>query len=538
MKSDFSRDSFNPSKHFLRVLQQQGKVSLDADGNEQVSILLHYLQTLARDLIGPHAAPKHGGGFKLSNDDSVKGGIKISTGRYYVDGLLIENHDENCSYAMQPDYQPGKDDILLQEIANPAGRHLWLYLDVWERHITALEDDSIREKALGGISTCDRSKLVWQVKAKELELVIDTDTQIKRDALLKQKAAIEQQLAAGTGTGNLPTLAPTLTPTVQPTRSPTPTATPTATPEPTQAPVNTAQLQAQLEAINQQLADLVPPACALGMQSVQALSNAALAARINPGRQESGPCIIAPDAQYRGQENHLYRVEIHSPGVAGQATFKWSRENGSIASAWLGTEGFDLLVSSSRGFAAGDWVELSYDELDLAGRGGVLVMLSKVEPGVLSVDPSSLQLTGADGDSLTWNEKYGHPKIRRWDQRANERQELNGGAITILESDVGEEVWLDLEDGVQVRFEKGGQYRSGDYWLLPARVGLNQIDNWPLSEDGKQALPQAPHGIVHHYAPLGVALWTGTNWDQDQLNNCYCEFEPLAICQDERPRVS
>jgi len=54
MKGDFSLDSFDAKKHFLRVLMQQGRVQLDADWNEQTSILLHYLQNLAADLIGPH----------------------------------------------------------------------------------------------------------------------------------------------------------------------------------------------------------------------------------------------------------------------------------------------------------------------------------------------------------------------------------------------------------------------------------------------------------------------------------------------------
>ncbi|MFX8500613.1 DUF6519 domain-containing protein, partial [Acinetobacter baumannii] len=52
MKGDFTRITFDPANHFSRVLLQQGRVTLDADANEQASILLHYLQTLARDLIG------------------------------------------------------------------------------------------------------------------------------------------------------------------------------------------------------------------------------------------------------------------------------------------------------------------------------------------------------------------------------------------------------------------------------------------------------------------------------------------------------
>ena len=33
-------------------------------------------------------------------------------------------------------------------------------------------------------------------------------------------------------------------------------------------------------------------------------------------------------------ENQLYRVEVHDPGELGSATFKWSRENASIAALW------------------------------------------------------------------------------------------------------------------------------------------------------------------------------------------------------------
>jgi len=65
MKGDFSRVSFDPRHHFSQVLQQQGRVTLDADSNEQGAILLHYLRTMARDLFGPYGAPAGNAGFGL-----------------------------------------------------------------------------------------------------------------------------------------------------------------------------------------------------------------------------------------------------------------------------------------------------------------------------------------------------------------------------------------------------------------------------------------------------------------------------------------
>jgi hypothetical protein len=38
------------------------------------------------------------------------------------------------------------------------------YLDVWERHVTWLEDGRIREVALGGADTTTRAKVVWRVR--------------------------------------------------------------------------------------------------------------------------------------------------------------------------------------------------------------------------------------------------------------------------------------------------------------------------------------------------------------------------------------
>lgn len=193
MKGDFSRLTFDAKKHYTRVLQQQGRVQLDADWNEQSAILLHYLQTLANDLIGDHGGPKDDVsgaiirrkklGFDLISDPKVIdnfneldeqqkkslqdklnsaddiGPFLIGKGRYYVDGILAEV-DDFYGFYQQPDYPWEKGKKLVQ------GRH-FIYLDVWERHITSFEDKTIREVALEGADTASRAQLVWQVKAKK-----------------------------------------------------------------------------------------------------------------------------------------------------------------------------------------------------------------------------------------------------------------------------------------------------------------------------------------------------------------------------------
>jgi hypothetical protein len=250
-----------------------------------------------------------------------------------------------------------------------------------------------------------------------------------------------------------------------------------------------------------------------------------LAARIDPGEGTDDPCITAPESKYRGLENQLYRVEIHSGGEAEDATFKWSRDNGSVATAWLGSAGDELLLGHGRRFAAGNWVELSDDTMELQGNPGTLVKLAKVEGDTLTVDPGTWPESGA----FSWSKKLVNPKVRRWDQASTDKVELVQGAMKITESTDDTPVWIDLEDGVQVRFLAGGPYRTGDYWLFPARVATGSLE-WPLTTDAKGKAvekPVPPHGVEHHFAPLGFVWWQ----DGEMLQkSCHCEFTPLSSC--------
>src|SRR5688500_15945147 len=99
MKADLTRSTFNPKNHFERVVQQQGRVQLDADSNEQVDILLHRIGTESVDVIGRCGAPYHDAGFALQPQGNT---LTISKGRYYVSGLMCEN-EQPVSLFAQPD---------------------------------------------------------------------------------------------------------------------------------------------------------------------------------------------------------------------------------------------------------------------------------------------------------------------------------------------------------------------------------------------------------------------------------------------------
>jgi hypothetical protein len=463
MKGDFTRFGFDSSKHFSRVLQQQGRVALDADANESTAILLHHLRTLTRDLVGPFGGPANSGFALVVDQSSNLPVLVISPGHYYVDGILCEN-ETWADYASQPDYLPASPDAsgaggdaLLAWLRNPAdNQRFWIYLDVWERHVSWIEDDGIRESALGGPDTCTRAKVIWQVKA------------------LPWDADWGDSSASG--------------------------------------------------------------ACVAPLPSTAAPSSARLAARVDPGAAFTDPCVIAPSALYRGAENQLYRVEVQTGGSAGSASFKWSRDNGSVASRWLGSDGNVLVVKNARGFSAGDWVELAHDALDLAGQPGQLLRLATVDIDRLTIDDASIPASGV----MAWSAQLGNPKVRRWDQRSNDDVQLVAGAVPVLESTATQPNWIDLEDGVQIAFAAGGDYRSGDYWVIPARVATGGIE-WP--QDGGQPALRAPQGIVHHYAPLGV-LFSSDGLRIDSCRSCVgpsqvtCELPAARVPEIDNRNVA
>lgn len=172
MRGDYSRKTFDRRKHYTGVRMQQGRVQLDADWNEQLDEQLYRTETESVDVIGASGVPKKNGGFKI---DPAPGGhdLTISAGRLYVDGLLCEL-DQPATYTVQPHFpnpdfttpatSPASGTLALNA---PDGAYL-VFLDAWQREITARDDRLIREVALGGPDTATRLQTVYQVRLLRL----------------------------------------------------------------------------------------------------------------------------------------------------------------------------------------------------------------------------------------------------------------------------------------------------------------------------------------------------------------------------------
>lgn len=467
-RGDFTRDSAS-QRHFLRVLMQQGRVQLDADWNEQADILLNYLRRLGQDLIGYHGG--HGKGFQISLTDDDDD-FAIAPGRYYVEGLpceqagtgtLNDNNPISWTYRNQPNQQVPKDLSLTETSKDSPIAALLVYLDVWERHVSLIEDlDSNRpgigEVALEGVDTATRSQLIWQIKVAPAAAL--------DDVVLPPEAGDDLRFEADLESEDLSQKIKFLT---------------------------RDSFRAYLKGVG---VDLKP---GLG----------ALKARTKPTAGDTDPCRIAPKARYRGPENRLYRVEIIGLGDNNQLQFAWSRHNSSVTLPILkatfgdvtATIALEHLGRDARySLTEGDWVELVNDAWALNSYPRSLMQVSSID----TYDRTVILKGDPPIGSVIFNAApEQHPYLRRWDSPGLQR----------VSRPEANDSWLALEDGIEILFDNlasseensSGEvkliYQVGDYWLIPARTATGDIE-WPKAGSVPLALP--PHGITHYYAPLAI----------------------------------
>lgn len=388
MRGDFSRVTFT-DKHYTSVRLQQGRVVLDSDWNEQAELHERSERLRFEDVVGPHGAPQ-GSGFALHSRDD--GTLAVSAGRFYAGGFV-------CALAAPAPLS----ELLGKRLLPSPGRTDLVYVDAWQRDVTALGDSGLLEPALGGVDTSTRLQTVWTLRV---------------------------------------------------------------------------------------LSDVGRVSCPDS-------------ASLLPGG-DAGTMSSAAPGGYLGLESRLYRIEIHDGGTAGSATFKWSRDNGSVAFAVeefvsAGTVRVEIAwPRGDRPLEPGDWVEVTGDASELAGCPGTLARVDDVRDAGAVVELDR---------SVSSHRAEGHPSVRRWDQRS-------GPAVP-----VGTEP-IELEAGIEVRFSEGS-FRPGDYWTVPARPGT-PASGWTE--------PAPPEGLGHRLVPLALVTWEGS---VPTVRDCRRPFRPLTDVEAE-----
>ncbi len=226
------------------------------------------------------------------------------------------------------------------------------------------------------------------------------------------------------------------------------------------------------------------------------------------------PCVIPPSGGYRGLENRLYRVEIHDGGEAVTATFKWSRDNASIATSVTAITALDKLTVARVGrdntlrFSVGDWVEIVDDFLEFAQQPGFIRQIKDVDDATQIITLTSALPAGTfPADAQGNTDPQRHTRITRWDQRGKVTDTNNNllvdldapgsnGLIPIPPQGTS----IILEDGVQITFDTptNGIYRVGDFWCFAARTADASVE---------KLVEASPRGIHHHYCRLAIVTF-------------------------------
>jgi hypothetical protein len=421
MPGDFSRRTFNPYRDIVGVYEQQGRVRLGADLNELVDALDARLRETSFDTLGPAVVP-------TTTPDgfliAIAGGaLTIGPGRAYVDGILVDNHGRSRDGLQSPAFDPQIEEQR-GTAAIPLDKQPYVPVAPSPFAPAAPGDGTY----LAYLDVWHRERTWVEEPALLDPALYGIDTTTRRQTVWQVKLHDLEGAAANCSTP----------------------------------------------------ADEIPGWDAVTRPSATRLTTNAVGV---PASDD--PCVIPPSGGFRGVENRLYRVEVHDGGALGTATFKWSRDNASLASAILAVNGAELQVvrpgrDAQLRFATGDWVELLDDDRELVGQPGEMAKVQSVDE-VRSI----VVLTAPPATAL--GER---PRIRRWDQRPP-------GATGLLTATAAPGV---LEDGVEITFSldpaiAGGTLRAGEYWVFAARVADGSVEQLAA------APPVGPH---HHIARLAI----------------------------------
>jgi Family of unknown function (DUF6519) len=498
---DSSRFTFDPWRDFLGVVMQQGRPQLDSDWNEWLAELARRIQGGTLDTLGragyPAAQP-YAFLIKTSQDAQKNNHITIGAGRMYVDGLIAENHgvltsakwdpalaEWSCAPAISnpqenPQQNPPEVDVdytLQPHLPNATISGNGPFLVYLDVWLRAVTFLECPDlvEKALAVDTTGRLQTIWQVKLLDISNVSGTVTCSTPDASIPVWNSLITPTGARLSTNHVPT-------------------------------------------------------------------------------PSTNVCCLAPNTGYTGLENQLYRVQIHQSGVPvsntsgpvtlpvaepGTATFKWSRNNASVATSVTAigppitvnsTASSPLTVASTGKdsvlrFSANDWVEITDDWLELNGSPGDLHVVTDVNDAAQTI---TVVPPVASGKFDPTNASR-HTRLIRWDQP----YKPNG---QVLQSD-NKTVWVDLgasgstgdipvpppntalilEDGITVQFNldpNGSQsFQSGDFWCFAARATDGTVETLTQA---------APLGIHHHYARLAIVTFGSAPTDCRQM------FPPLT----------
>lgn len=160
MPSDRTRLSYDARQQYRAVVEQQGRAMVEADWNEAFQITGEEQRKEALDFVGPAGTPDNGYEIGFPPAGGLNFDLNIRPGTMYVGGLRVElpprPAGELILYSNQPDW-------FTPIMPTDPNREL-IFLALLEQEISAVEDDALKDVALGGVDTAQRLRIVQRVQ--------------------------------------------------------------------------------------------------------------------------------------------------------------------------------------------------------------------------------------------------------------------------------------------------------------------------------------------------------------------------------------
>src|SRR5713226_4846189 len=463
---DISRDATDLRKHYDRVHMQQGRVLTDDDYNEGERLDAEDSRRVRVDVIGPAGSPDDG--FKLK---VVGTELTLSAGTFYAGGLRLELENDEA-FNLQKDWlqqgaSPG------EKLSAPAGAQFdFVWLDVWQQPVSAVEDKELFEAALGGADTSARIRTMR--RARVLSNVGDVDC---ADAWTQLLTSLNSE---GTINGDFE-LVPTAILKVEPDGT-------KVTDDLCSPPVNGGYLGAENQAIRVQIVGT--------NQFTWGFDNGAPLYRVK----------LLPDSNGLLRKIHMLTLpkdQAHYP-LEGQVIelLPWSAL---LSNGQKNAELSGFMATVNGGYNP-DTQDLHID----TAPG------DETEPPLgtpfcqrwsLRSDSAAIKNEDPTEDVYLY--------MRVWNRGADTTSPAAIGFVP------GTAVSL-AKTGLKVTFS-GTNLRKNDFWIIAVRPETpDAVVPWELSTG------RAPHGVRRWIAPLGVIHWPGPNQAPEVVDDCRPTFLPLT----------
>lgn len=462
--TDISRDATDLRKHYSRVQMQQGRVLTDDDFNEAERLDAEDARRVRFDVIGPAGSPDDG--FKLK---VVAGELTMSAGTYYVGGLRLELESDEAinlqSDWLQQGSNPG------ETLAAPgAERFDFVWLDVWQQPVSAVEDKELLEAALGGADTSSRIRTMR--RARVLTGVGDVDC---ADAWTQLLTSLSSQ---GTVDGF------ELVPDAKLKIGPDGTA---GTDDLCSPPVNGGYLGAENQAIRVEIVGTNQ--FSWGFDNGAPLYRVKLLADSTGALRRIHMLTVPKDQAHYPLEGQVVELLPWSTLLSnGQKNAELSGFLAAVNGGY-NPDTQDLFISTAPGNDTGNPV-MPFGQRWSARS-----------------DSAAISNETAPEDVYFY--------MRVWNRGADTTSPAKIGFVP------GTPISL-AGTGLQVTFT-GTNLRPNDFWIIAARPETpNVFVPWELS------IGRPPHGVRRWIAPLGVIHWPAPNAPPEVIDDCRPTFLPLT----------